>query len=515
MNKIILLITMISLLFSTLTSPATANNLIESVNITGGSLIPTYSSDEKSYATKNCNKKIKTVNTISGKVKNQKNIYFIENKIYPVKAGKVNIFIKCLPDIFSSFDYKFNNYKSKDKDIVLIREVFGPVVYTSNGYPLWYNFDLGSGYGFSTLDEKGIITSLKTNNRVPVIGGKNSALIYKYDIINKQYLEKIIPFEKIDGEINQPLIDYHGFAEVSDGYYLISYNDKIINSNYLEKFKNLHVNYSSEDNGNDNKRALEICQKDGKVVVREPKIIKINKTGRVVWSYTIKQSNFNKPTLEILDEKGSKYRCYLDLNHPNWVSVDQNEENLLVSLRNNHIASFSIKDKELNFTLGYISPELMSIHNIDTDKHISIINDPLKGSCNTHSGSINEKNELILFDNRCLASDASRALIYKIDSNYKSATFIKQYYPDKKCNLVTDQSTISCNTINMGNATHTHFDGVVVNWGERNGSKEIMSVYDSKDKKIFDLSYNKISDIIYKSYYYKENYFEVDIFGKK
>jgi hypothetical protein len=42
-----------------------------------------------------------------------------------------------------------------------------------------------------------------------------------------------------------------------------------------------------------------------------------------------------------------------------------------------------------------------------------------------------------------------------------------------------------------------------------------MSVYDSKDKKIFDLSYNKISDIIYKSYYYKENYFEVDIFGKK
>jgi hypothetical protein len=64
----------------------------------------------------------------------------------------------------------------------------------------------------------------------------------------------------------------------------------------------------------------------------------------------------------------------------------------------------------------------------------------------------------------------------------------------------------------MGNATHTHFDGVVVNWGERNGSKEIMSVYDSKDKKIFDLSYNKISDIIYKSYYYKEYYFEVDLF---
>ena len=105
MNKIILLITMISLLFSTLTSPATANNLIESVNITGGSLIPTYSSDEKNYATKNCNKKIKTVNTISGKVKNQKNIYFIENKIYPVKAGKVNIFIKCLPDVFSLVDY--------------------------------------------------------------------------------------------------------------------------------------------------------------------------------------------------------------------------------------------------------------------------------------------------------------------------------------------------------------------------------------------------------------------------
>jgi hypothetical protein len=511
-KKMVLPITLISLLFSTQTYPANANNLVESVSISGGSLIPAYSSNERDYGVKNCNKKIKTINIISARVKSQKNIYFLENKIYPIKVGKKSINLKCLPDAFNLVDYKFNNFKSTNKDLILITEVFGPVVYTSKGYPLWYNLDLGAGYGFSTLDEKGVVTTLKTNMRVPENESNNSALIYKYDIINKKYLEKLIPFEKVDGEINQPLIDYHGFAEVADGYYLISYNDTIVNSNYLEKFKNLHVNYSSGGNGNDNKRALEICQKDGKVVVREPKIIKINKTGRVVWSYTIKQSNFNKPTLEILDEKGSKFRCYLDLNHPNWVSVDKAEENIIVSLRNHHIASYNIAKKELNYTLGYYPPEMINIFNIDKEKHIAIEKDPVNGSCSTHSGSINENNELILFDNRCLASETSRAVIYKIDKSGKTATFIKHYYPVKKCTLVSEQSTISCNTINMGNATHTHFDGVVVNWGERNGSKEIMSVYDSKDKKIFDLSYNKISDIIYKSYYYKENYFEVDLF---
>ena len=41
---------------------------------------------------------------------------------------------------------------------------------------------------------------------------------YKYVLVNSKYLEKIIPFEKVDGEIKQPLIDYHGFAEVEDGY---------------------------------------------------------------------------------------------------------------------------------------------------------------------------------------------------------------------------------------------------------------------------------------------------------
>lgn len=511
-GKNVLSLTLATLLISTLSYSAAANTSKENVSISGGSLIPSYNTNDRDYAIKNCNKKIKTINIVTAQVKTQKKIYFLENNIYPIKVGKKNINLKCLPDIFSTIDYKFNNYKSSDKDLILISETFGPVVYTSKGYPLWYNFDLGTGYGFSTLDQNGVITTLKTNMRVPENGSNNSALIYKYDIINKVYLEKVIPFEKVDDIISQPLIDYHGFAEVADGYYLISYNDSIVTSNYLEKFKYLHVNYSSPGGGNDNKRALEICQRDGKVVVREPKIIKINKTGRVVWSYIIRQSNFNKPTLEILDEKGSKYRCYLDLNHPNWVSVDKEEKNIIVSLRNHHIASYNIANKELNFTLGYYTPNQINIFNIDKEKHLEIIKDPAIGSCSTHSGGINGDNELILFDNRCLNSETSRAVIYKIDMSGKKATFMKNYYPDKKCSLVTDKLTISCNTINMGNATFTHFGGVVVNWGERNGSKEIMSVYDSKNKKIFDLSYNKITDIIYKSYYYKENYFIVNLF---
>ena len=120
------------------------------------------------------------------------------------------------------------------------------------------------------------ITVLKTNKRVPTIGNDNSAMIYKYDIVNKKYLEKLIPFERVDGEINQPLIDAHGFAEVEDGYYLISFNDTVTNSNYLEKFKSVYINSITDNNGIDGKKATELCKKEGKVVVREPKIIKIN-----------------------------------------------------------------------------------------------------------------------------------------------------------------------------------------------------------------------------------------------
>lgn len=504
-------LSMVFLILSTQNLPAYARSISESVTVKGEKLIPSYSKNESNYAIKNCNKKIKSLEISSGKAKIQKNVYFVENKVYTLKVGTGKIYIKCLPDVFNSIDYKFDNYNSKTKDLVLITEVFGPVVYTSKGYPLWYNSQLGAGHGLSTLDERGVITVLKTNKRVPTIGNDNSAMIYKYDIVNKKYLEKLIPFERVDGEINQPLIDAHGFAEVEDGYYLISFNDTVTNSNYLEKFKSVYINSITDNNGIDGKKASELCKKEGKVVVREPKIIKINKTGRVVWSYIIKQSNFYKPTLELVEEKSSKYRCYLDLNHPNWVSVDKAEENLIVSIRPQYLASYNIKDKELNYTLGYISPELMDIHNIDREKHISIVNDPLNGSCSTHSGSINERNELILFDNRCLDSESSRALIYKIDSEANTATFLKHYYPDKKCTLVAAALQISCNTINMGNASFTHFDGVAINWGERNGSKEIMSVYDRKDKKIFDLSYNKITDIIYKSYYYKEEFFKVKL----
>jgi hypothetical protein len=505
------LFTILVLFLSTLNFTANANNFNEQVSITGSLLIPSYSSNEKDYAIKNCHKKIKTVNIITGKSKKQKNTYFVENKKYPFKVGNTTIFIKCLPDIFSSIDYKFNNYKSSSRDLILITEVFGPVVYTNKGYPLWYNQKLGAGYGLSTLDENGIITVLKSNMRIPSNGRGFSAMIYKYDLVNNRYLEKIIPFEKVEGEIRQPLIDYHGFAEVEDGYYLISYNDTVTNSNYLDKFKDFYLDNNSSSGIESDRREMEICKKEGKIVIREPKIIKVNKTGRVVWSHIIKQSNFEKPTLEILENKESSYSCYLDLNHPNWISVDKNEENMIVSLRNHYIASYNIKDKKLNFTLGHISPEVMKTNNIDKALNLEIINDPQKGSCNTHSGSINEKNELILFDNRCIASESSRALIYKIDKSNKTATFVKQYYPEKKCNLITDNSSISCNTINMGNASFTHFDGVVVNWGERNGGKEIMSVYDGKDKKIFDLSYNKITDIIYKSYYFKEDFFKVKL----
>jgi hypothetical protein len=474
-------------------------------------LYPEYDKKVKNYYIKDCNKKFVELSFIRYKDIIKKSYLFIEGKSNKIKVNNNIINILCLNKSIEDSSYSFDSFNKADGYTLLDRASY-TILYDINGVPVWYNNYQNYIPYFSAISKEGVLTSLLFEGKFfldSTFSLKNNnpkVHILKYNLIKDKVSSIITPYELIDNKKVYPDIDYHGFHESRTGYYFIGYKDE-----YYDK---IPEEYSITDrliSGNSD--IINKCNNSKKInIVRKPRLLKSNKNGEIIWSHIINlKTNYNMNNITYL-ENNNEVSCIVDVNHPNSIYADLSEEKIIVGLHNNYIL---IIDKEIEYILfKNINKESIG-KDFDIPKKgdiLKVIDDPLGGVCRTHSGSINNDNELIVFDNRCSPNEASRAVIYKIDYNKKTAVYKKSFYLDKfkeHCSI-SIIGTLNCNTLNMGNAFFGNNGEIVINWGNIEKNKAIASIYDKNYNKLLDISARYIDygedKKIYKVSYYNNNY---------
>ena len=450
-------------------------------------ILPKYYVNNNYYHIKNCDKNKNKI-SIYDNNKNIKNYYINNTETKKIKLNNKYITIKCTPDYFNYFDYEFeNNYNIKGYYFMDIGAI--SIIYNTDGYPVWYrNYENYLPY-YTSLDKKGVLTTvlydrkILKEHKVSVSNEKPTAYVLKYNIKHENIMNIITPYEVINGEKKYPPIDYHGFHETKTGYYFISYVDEIVPKITMDKL------YNYNDQTIEKTR---ICNNFNKnILIRTPRIIKTDNTGLITWSNTIKiVDNYNEPTF-FINSKLQDYPCIIDINHPNYVSTTIDESKITVGLRNNYIVTYDKNKKIIHIISNYSKKRIESLQNDIKEKILEIKNDPLEGVCGTHGGYINNKNEIILYDNRCNKNEASRAVIYEINEIKNTATMKKTFSLGEERCFTIKNGIISCNAESQGNAEFGSSGEIVINWGVIEGNNKTLTVYDNKYKKILEVNKNK------------------------
>lgn len=477
------------------------------IKINNESIIPKYSSNLKKYFLKNCDKKIYKLDFILSNKKIIKKIVILkENEGRYVTAINQKYEIFCLNSEFPKVDYQFINYK-EEKGYVVIDKDRVTSIYDNKGNIIWFREYKNYLPYFSSIDKKGVLTSilfnstLKESKHALLSNNIPGAHIIKFDLKKNRIIEAITPYEYIKGVKKFPPIDFHGFYEVNDGFYLISYVDSYINK--IPKEYTFDVENKNID------KIRELCDNSGKaILVRRPRIIKINYSGEIIWSHNIDIEPNNNIVYITLYKNQPEADCIIDINHPNHVSTDESEKIISVGMRNNSILLIS-NDKEIIGTLG---------HNYDYDSayqpsrdnknNFTYEGDPLNGICSTHSGFIN-RNQIIIYDNRCNSNESSRAVIYNLDYKKLIAKFEKSFLlSDNLSNCYkSNVGKISCNSKNMGASRFVGNGYILINWGEVDNSRAVLTIYNDKYQKILEILEPKINNQnrpLYISNYYDD-----------
>lgn len=279
--------------------------------------------------------------------------------------------------------------------------------------------------------------------------------------------------------------DHHGYARYGDTYYFMSNwehtTERMPAALTSSSFRKIRVTASQEE-----------CRKAKRWKVLGARLIRTDRTGEVNWGYDIAE-NYDvdmPPQVLALRTEGGVPTCYLDAHHPNWVSVDPSGKILYVSLRYSNIKAIDIASKQILWTLGGVSEEGLKING-----------DPLKGiSAGQHSVSVTPAGELLTFDNRNDPSETGRAVLYQLDLPSRSATFIRSFVPPKdRCTL--SAGTMQCQTFVMGNASFTFDRNIMVDWGDKNGNPNLVTLFDRSGKVLLDLRDETRKTTTYKSAY--------------
>jgi hypothetical protein len=174
------------------------------------------------------------------------------------------------------------------------------------------------------------------------------------------------------------------------------------------------------------------------------------------------------------------------------VSLDPTGQTLLVSSRLSTITAFDIASRTRLWGFG----------GKDLDPQpLQAVNDPRDGLARgSHSVSLNASGELLTFDNGAADSEIGRAVIYKVDLKSQTARHVRSFYPPRDA-CTTNAGGVFCPTWSQGNATFT-FDGhVLVNWGDKTGNPNVLSIFDRSGRLLLDLRDESKRTLTYKSEY--------------
>ena len=496
---------------------------------------PSFSKDIKNYAMYDCHKKYIKFALRKGKINIKYNDFFVKDQVRSYKGVSsgynYDFTIRCLDNGWRSIDYKYNNYNKTGTGFILGKFMYdasivdcpdetlcknkATVLYIvdNNGVPIWYRYFQGHS-NFTGFQLKGSKLEWFATQYMELAGQDNSVVsgrVMSLDLKESNILSTVIPYEIIDGEKVFPPIDYHDYKSTDKYFYFISYVDKIVKPSLVSNIFSDDSKKVDKNLNPDIERKEAICKGSDKILLRESRIIRTDKKGLVNWSYNIKNVPTYGVTINIRDEKNF-VKCEIDLQHPNWLSLDGNESSITVSLHNSGTYNIGINNNEINWVLYNEVNPYMRNADIDTSKLIKTLNDPMKGVTRTHSGSFIDNSDLFLtFDNRLEPSEVSRAVIYKIDKDKMIATFVRALKPPgNKCSLV--EQSLYCMVRTMGNATYTSTGEIIVNWGERPGGKNVYTVYDKDYKPKLDVTYGNKVFFSYKHEYYDSSFFPKNFF---
>jgi hypothetical protein len=226
--------------------------------------------------------------------------------------------------------------------------------------------------------------------------------------------------------------------------------------------------------------------------VAYPSVRELTTDGSVVWSWDgwehLSPSESALPALSDID-MSEGVDCVVDLFHGNSVTQSPDGSTVLVTAR------FASATYGIDKVSGAVS---WKVGGVPTEKSLQVIGDPYgeRGPAGHHGGSIDAEGNLLVFDNRRVRSETARAVIYRIDTSARTATYARGFEPvSRPCEM--DGPVRICFALSMGNAQHLHDGGVLVSWGFRPGSPNVATRFDGSGRPVMSLTNAKEGQVTY------------------
>jgi hypothetical protein len=466
---------------------------LSSIRVTG--LYPNFTPAGEDYAVSNCANKTISLGvsatkgatvTIDGRaVKSGKaTINTKADQIITVRAklGKItrNWFLRCLPDDFpklrvekhgstpSKGYYAFSTGERVDMSKWQLRSQYY-VILDERGAPIWYMRGKGVPGILDRAANGNILTTASPNGISPSFAARGPSAVVE---------------TTLDGQLvtkhtrgAQDPIDGHSLQVLPNGNLLVLTVPIIRGVDLSDDFAQLQP-LDVGGGGVDKCDVTNVRSAD----VAYPAIREITPDGELVWSWN---------SWEHLDDGESIIPALTNISYTGGVEC-------VVDLFHGVIASQSPDGKTIIFTARFASATWgidkasgsvrWKIGGIPSPVSLSIENDPYGkyGPRGQHGGIIDDKGRLLVFDNRRANDEISRGLLYQIDENERTASYVRGFEPPiKPCQQGPEGKL--CNALSMGGARHTPAGGTLVSWGYKPGNPNLATEFDAKGFPMFTI----------------------------
>jgi hypothetical protein len=396
--------------------------------------------------------------------------------------------LRCLPDTHPRLSFRPGAEKL-DGLVLLVEDNPSWVgLVDPNGVPLWYRFlPPGVRLSMARMNERAQLDFLlefeslddPANDR-NLLASVSTGLV-TMDLDNRR-IRSIRPTE--NGEFIP--VDYHFFASDAQGgvYFL---------SSWIRTVEDLPGIFRTPTPGRpqDQQRLVDSCGKAQRWKAVGARVVRADGKGRVTWRLDFPESLNRDSRYEVrwIGKEDGVVTCYYEVHHPNSVSIDPSGERIYVSLKfTEGQFAVDVATKRIVWSLGQERPGSLQISG-----------DPLGRPTGMHSGSMNTKNEFLVFDNRSLDSEVGRAVIYRI-TGAGEAVFVRSFLPPRDRCTTTGGKTY-CPTRVMGNASFAYNGSVMVNWGDKDGNPNIATLFDKQGKVLLDIRDESRGTLVYKTDY--------------
>ena len=450
----------------------------QNVSIESKGLFPVFNPNQIDYSLRDCAKKNTSISFKSGKnilvngkkINNSWSGKTVEDQILEIKLDSKSskkYYIRCLPDDFPIIKFtgkKTSGYYSIPYEAGKVRYF---IITDGAGAPIWYSRSSGMPANILAL-----------NGSIITQSSKKEALRGAVDnTINVTSLDGKTSKIETDKNIN---IDAHHIGVTKNGGLLTlgaeyrevaDLNGVILGANALTG-------------------ECPISPVNPKAIGSE--VYEYDKSGALIWQWRgldhiAKNEGAVAPYL-LEPEAKSKDGCAADVHHINWVERSMSGNTVLLSLyTTGAVYNIDRATGEILWKLG----------GVKTSKSLTIIDDPMSQPLGLHGGQLLDDGTVMLFDNRRLANEPGRGVIYKIDAINGTASFIRSFIPPSNPCTATS-GTVYCPSWAMGGIRAANQDEVLVSWGDKFENSNVATVFSIDGSVLADITDPSLRARIYR-----------------